>query len=186
MDIKPIRSKADYERALGRVEELWDSAEGSTESDEVDILSPTVETGQAQERRKYRLGPFDALGPRRFRQNHSALSSFSTLERVPSRSGKNVVQSHSEWQQIANTSRRDSGKTHFSRCVAGCWLAPDLLSRQPQEINLILRRAGVIVLGFLDIIWRCRYGTVAFLFFSGIVRRVGLQCRRTTNSEPTD
>ena len=43
MDIKPIRMEADYERALLRVEELWDSPEGSAESDELDILTTLIE-----------------------------------------------------------------------------------------------------------------------------------------------
>lgn len=43
MDIKPIRDEADYEGALGRVEELWDSPEGSTGSDELDVLTTLVE-----------------------------------------------------------------------------------------------------------------------------------------------
>ena len=43
MDIKPIRGEADYERALRRVEELWDTPEGSSESDELDILATLIE-----------------------------------------------------------------------------------------------------------------------------------------------
>src|ERR1700687_1791547 len=43
MDIKPIRGEADYERALHRVEELWNSPEGSAESDELDILATLIE-----------------------------------------------------------------------------------------------------------------------------------------------
>ena len=44
MNIKPIRTEADYERALRRVEDLWDSEEGSQESDELDILTTLIET----------------------------------------------------------------------------------------------------------------------------------------------
>jgi HTH-type transcriptional regulator / antitoxin HigA len=43
MDIKPIREEADYEKALRRVEELWNSPEGSAESDELDILATLIE-----------------------------------------------------------------------------------------------------------------------------------------------
>ena len=43
MDIKPIRKEADHERALRRVEELWNSPEGSAESDELDILATLIE-----------------------------------------------------------------------------------------------------------------------------------------------
>ena len=42
MDIKPIRGEADYERALRRVEELWNSPEGSAGSDELDILATLI------------------------------------------------------------------------------------------------------------------------------------------------
>jgi HTH-type transcriptional regulator / antitoxin HigA len=57
MDIKPIRSEADYERALRRVEKLWDSPEGSARSDELDILATLIE---AYERRHY---PIDLPSP---------------------------------------------------------------------------------------------------------------------------
>jgi HTH-type transcriptional regulator/antitoxin HigA len=43
MDIKPIRDEAGYEGALRRVEELWDSPEGSAGSDELDILTTLIE-----------------------------------------------------------------------------------------------------------------------------------------------
>ena len=43
MDIKPIRGEADYERALRRVEELWNSPEDSAESNELDILATLIE-----------------------------------------------------------------------------------------------------------------------------------------------
>lgn len=61
MDIKPIRMKTDYERALYRVEELWDSPEGSAESDELDILTTLIE---AYEREHYPIDlpdPIDAI-----------------------------------------------------------------------------------------------------------------------------
>src|ERR1700756_5253440 len=57
MDIKPIKGDADYERALRRVEELWDSREGSAENDELDILTTPIE---AYEREHY---PIDLPHP---------------------------------------------------------------------------------------------------------------------------
>jgi HTH-type transcriptional regulator / antitoxin HigA len=64
MDIKPIRTEADYERALRRVEELWDSAEGSSESDEVDILTTLIE---AYEREHYPIDLPDPVEAIKFR-----------------------------------------------------------------------------------------------------------------------
>lgn len=57
MDIKPIKREADHEHALRRVEELWDSPEGSTESDELEILTTLIE---AYEREHY---PIDLPDP---------------------------------------------------------------------------------------------------------------------------
>jgi len=43
MDIKPIKNERDYEQALRRVESLWQSPEGSPESDELDVLATLIE-----------------------------------------------------------------------------------------------------------------------------------------------
>lgn len=64
MDIKPIREEADYERALRRVEELWDSPEGSVESDELDILTTLIE---AYEREHYPIDLPDPVAAIKFR-----------------------------------------------------------------------------------------------------------------------
>ena len=64
MDIKPIRAEADYERALRRVEELWDSPEGSVESDELDILATLIE---AYEREHYPIDLPDPIEAIKFR-----------------------------------------------------------------------------------------------------------------------
>src|SRR5712691_1909482 len=64
MDIKPIRGEADYERALRRVEELWNASEGSTESDELDILATLIE---AYEREHYRVELPDPIEAIKFR-----------------------------------------------------------------------------------------------------------------------
>jgi len=64
MDIKPIRNEADHERALHRVEQLWDSPEGSKESDELDILTTLVE---AYEREHYPIGLPDPVEAIKFR-----------------------------------------------------------------------------------------------------------------------
>ena len=57
MDIKPIRSEADYDRALHRVEKLWDSPKNSSRGDELDILATLIE---AYERQHY---PIDLPSP---------------------------------------------------------------------------------------------------------------------------
>jgi|SRR5205085_9333636 len=64
MDIKPIKREADYERALRRVEELWDSREGSPESDELEILTTLIE---AYEREHYPIDLPDPIEAIKFR-----------------------------------------------------------------------------------------------------------------------
>jgi HTH-type transcriptional regulator / antitoxin HigA len=64
MAIKPIRSEVDYERALLRVEALWDSREGSAESDELDVLATLIE---AYEREHYPIDPPNPIDAIKFR-----------------------------------------------------------------------------------------------------------------------
>ena len=48
MDIKTIRDERDHENALRRVEELWDSPEGSTQSDELGILATLIDAYESE------------------------------------------------------------------------------------------------------------------------------------------
>ena len=43
MNIKPIKSEADYKLALKRLEEVFDASIGTSESDEADILGVLVD-----------------------------------------------------------------------------------------------------------------------------------------------
>lgn len=61
MDIKPIRGETDYEWALHRVEELWNSPEGSTESDELDILATLIEVYEQEHYPIAFPDPIDAI-----------------------------------------------------------------------------------------------------------------------------
>jgi HTH-type transcriptional regulator/antitoxin HigA len=44
MEIKPIRSEADYEAVLRRIEALWGAAQGTPEGDELDVLATLAES----------------------------------------------------------------------------------------------------------------------------------------------
>ena len=61
MDIRPIRSEADYNQALRRVEALWGSASGTPAGDELDVVVTLVE---AYERKHYPIAlpnPIEAI-----------------------------------------------------------------------------------------------------------------------------
>lgn len=58
MDIKPIRTEADYEAALEEIERLWDAEYGSPEGDKLDVLATLVE---AYEEEHYPILPPDPI-----------------------------------------------------------------------------------------------------------------------------
>ena len=61
MEIRPIRTDKDYEAALRRVEALWGAAEGTPQSDELEVLVTLIE---AYEREHFPIdqpNPIDAI-----------------------------------------------------------------------------------------------------------------------------
>jgi HTH-type transcriptional regulator/antitoxin HigA len=64
MIITPIRNEADYKSALSRAKEIWNAAEKTPESDELEILLDLIE---AYERRNYPMelpDPINAINIR--------------------------------------------------------------------------------------------------------------------------
>jgi HTH-type transcriptional regulator / antitoxin HigA len=43
MEIRPIRTRADYEAAVAEIERLWDTEPGTDDGDKLDILATLVE-----------------------------------------------------------------------------------------------------------------------------------------------
>ena len=48
MEIRPIRTKADYRAALKEVERLWESEPGTAQGDRVDVLVTLIEAYEAK------------------------------------------------------------------------------------------------------------------------------------------
>lgn len=48
MDLKPIRTKKDYQAALAEVEKLWDAPAKSPQADRLDLLSLLIENYERQ------------------------------------------------------------------------------------------------------------------------------------------
>jgi len=63
MDIKPIRTEADYEVALEEIERLWGAVYGSLEGDKLDVLVTLVE---AYEEKHHPIPPPDPQPPTPF------------------------------------------------------------------------------------------------------------------------
>lgn len=82
-DVKPIRTEADYERALVRVDELMGSEYGSPEGDELDVLVTLVESWEDEH---YPMGypePHEAI---RFRMEQAGLRPRDLIPIIGSRS----------------------------------------------------------------------------------------------------
>lgn len=70
MDIKPIKSKTDYEHALARLDELMDAELGSERGDELDVLATLIE---AYEKKHFPIEPADPIEAIVFRMEQSGL-----------------------------------------------------------------------------------------------------------------
>lgn len=82
MDIKPIRTKRDYLRALRRIDELWGAAEGTAAGDELDVLATLVD---AYENDHFPIEPPDAVSAIRFRLEEMGLKQSDLAEIVGGR-----------------------------------------------------------------------------------------------------
>ncbi len=71
VEIKPIRSKADYERALAGIARLWGAGAGTPEGDRLDLLATLVDAYEAQH---YPIDPPDPIEAIKFRMEQQALT----------------------------------------------------------------------------------------------------------------
>lgn len=70
MDIKPIKTEADYDAALSEIERLWGNPLGTPEGDKLDILVTLVE---AYEQEHYPIHPPDPGAAIQFRMEQFGL-----------------------------------------------------------------------------------------------------------------
>jgi HTH-type transcriptional regulator/antitoxin HigA len=70
MEIKPIRTRADYGRALREIERLWGAKDGTPDGDRLDVLATLVE---AYEQKHFPIHPPDPIEAIRFRLEQRGL-----------------------------------------------------------------------------------------------------------------
>jgi HTH-type transcriptional regulator/antitoxin HigA len=80
---KVIRTEADYEAALARVDELMVADPGTRRGDELELLVTLIEL---YEEEKYPIGPPTALDAIRFRMEQAGLSASDLVPYIGSRS----------------------------------------------------------------------------------------------------
>jgi HTH-type transcriptional regulator/antitoxin HigA len=70
-ELKPIRTKADYEKALAELERFWGARSGTPEGDRLDILATLID---AYETEHYPMDPPDPVEAIKFRMESQGLS----------------------------------------------------------------------------------------------------------------
>jgi HTH-type transcriptional regulator/antitoxin HigA len=70
-DLKPIRTEADYQAALGEVERLWGAPSGTADGDRLDVLATLID---AYESEHFPMDPPDPIDAIRFRMEQQGLS----------------------------------------------------------------------------------------------------------------
>ncbi|MEO8147021.1 MAG: DNA-binding protein [Bacteroidia bacterium] len=88
MNIKPIKTKKDYEQALKRIEQLWGAKRNTPNGDEFDVLCTLVESYEAKH---YHIPPPDPIEAIKFRMEQMNLSNKDMIEFFGSRSSVSEV-----------------------------------------------------------------------------------------------
>lgn len=70
-ELKPIRTKADYEKALSEVEKFWGAKGGTRDGDRLDILATLIDAYEAEH---YPMDPPDPIEAIKFRMEQQSLS----------------------------------------------------------------------------------------------------------------
>jgi HTH-type transcriptional regulator / antitoxin HigA len=70
-DVRPIRTKTDYQRALKEVDRLWGAKIGTSDGDRLDVLATLID---AYEGDHYPMDPPDPIEAIKFRMEQQGLS----------------------------------------------------------------------------------------------------------------
>src|SRR6266581_4879437 len=70
-EVKPIRTKRDYEAALKEVERLWGAKTGTSDGDRLDVLATLIDAYEAEH---YPMDPPDPIEAIKFRMEQQGLS----------------------------------------------------------------------------------------------------------------
>ena len=88
MNIKPIKTKKDYDNALKRIEELWGAKENTAAGDEFEILFTLVE---AYEEKHYPIPPPHPIEAIKFRMEQGTINDKQLTKLLGGRSRKSEI-----------------------------------------------------------------------------------------------
>jgi HTH-type transcriptional regulator/antitoxin HigA len=119
VNIKPIRTEQDYEKALEAIDGLWDSAPGTPKGDRLEVLVTLVE---AYEEKNYPIDPPDPIEAIKYYMESRGLSR-QDLERYIGSSGR--------VSEVLNY-RRPLSLTMIRNLNAGLGIPAEVLIREPK------------------------------------------------------
>jgi HTH-type transcriptional regulator / antitoxin HigA len=88
MNIKPVKTKKDYNKALKRIEELWGAKENTPAGDEFEVLFTLVE---AYEEKHYPIPPPHPIEAIRFRLEQKGVDEKELIQILGGRSRKSEI-----------------------------------------------------------------------------------------------
>ncbi len=88
MNIKPVKTKKDYDKALKRIEELWGAKENTPAGDEFEILFTLVE---AYEEKYYPIPPPHPIEAIKFQLEQGAINDKELTKLLGGRSRKSEI-----------------------------------------------------------------------------------------------
>jgi HTH-type transcriptional regulator/antitoxin HigA len=83
MEIKPIKTEQDYQKAIKKIEKLWGSKKDTEKGDELDLLCTLAE---AYELRHYPIAPPDPVDAIKFRMEQMGMTKTDLAEYLGSQS----------------------------------------------------------------------------------------------------
>ncbi len=116
--VTPIRTIADYDAALSRIDALMDAPTGSAEADELDILADLVEHYESKE---HPIGAPDPISAIEFRMDQQGLTRRDLIPYIGSRSKVSEVLS----------GRRGLTMSMVRALHKGLGIPADVLLREP-------------------------------------------------------
>ena len=88
MNIRPIKTKANYNAALKRIEQLWGAKENTPQGDEFEVLFTLVEV---YEEKHYPIPPPDPIEAIKFRLEQGAIEEKELTKILGGRSRKSEI-----------------------------------------------------------------------------------------------
>jgi HTH-type transcriptional regulator/antitoxin HigA len=120
-EVKPIRTEADYERAMAEVKRLWGAKLGTPDGDRLDVLATLIDV---YENEHYPIDPPDPIEAIRFRMEQQGLTRKDLESMLGSRTRVSEVLSR----------KRNLSIGMIRRLHEGLGIAADVLIRPTRKV----------------------------------------------------